>query len=464
MSTPVIFILIPFVVAVALFFFRQRTRMVTITAITLCVVLALFAYFQSFGAIWKIGPASIEIRTSLSILGRSFLLANSDKFFLCFIYVSAAIWFGAANIVRVSDRFIPLGLAIIAVLTGALAVDPFLYSAILVEIAVLMTIPLLLQPGKPVGKGVLRFLMFQSIAMPLILFGGWLLGGIQASPSDTGRLLRSVLFLGVGFAFWLAVVPFQSWVPQLTQDIHPYISGFVLSVFPIVTMLIMLDFISGLVWLRESLYLQPVLKLIGIIMVASSGVWAAVEKDGRRLFGYAVLFESGFALIAVSLQSQVSVLTLFISFIPRMGALALMALSLSIFNSAGISLKLDDLQGMIRRYPFASSALFLSFLSVAGSPLLAEFPTRLALLEQLTQIDPAGTVWVLAALVIFIYAAMKVFLSLSKPVFESWERNETIGQIIFLVVGIMVLVFFGILPNIIGSQLDPLVINLPILR
>ena len=413
MSTPVIFILIPFVVAVALFFFRQRTRLVTITAIALCIILALFAYFQSFGVIWKIGPLSFEIRTSLAVLGRSFSLTNSDKFFLCFIYISAAVWFGASNIVRVTDRFIPLGLAIIAVLTGALAVEPFLYSAIIVEIAVLMTIPLFLQPGKPVGKGVLRFLMFQSIAMPLILFGGWLLGGIQASPSDTGRLLRSVLFLGVGFAFWLAVVPFQSWVPQLTQDIHPYISGFVLGVFPIVTMLIMLDFISGLVWLRESLYLQPALKLIGVIMVVSTGVWAAVEKDGRRLLGYAVLFESGFALIAVSLQSQVSVLTLFISFIPRIGALALMALSLSIFHNAGVLLTHDDLTGMMRRYPFASSALFLSFLSVAGCPLLAGFPNRLALLEQLSQIDKAGTVWVLVGLVVFIYTAMRIFLTLS---------------------------------------------------
>ena len=174
---------------------------------SLCLILLLFTLLQDFGAIWKIGPFSVEIKTTLSILGRSFSLANQDKFFLVFVYVLAVIWFGATRVTTVSTKFIPIGMAIISMLTGALAVEPFLYSAILVEIAVIISIPLMLQPGKPVGKGVLRFLVYQSLAMPLILFGGWLLSGIQASPSDTARLLQSVIFLGIGFFFLAGNIP-----------------------------------------------------------------------------------------------------------------------------------------------------------------------------------------------------------------------------------------------------------------
>ncbi|HCS40637.1 MAG TPA: hypothetical protein DIW44_13770 [Anaerolineaceae bacterium] len=464
MSTPVIYIAFPFLLSLVLYFLQKRTKLVNAIGISASVLLMLFAFFQIFGALWKIGPLSIEIKTSLAVLGRSFSLGNQDKYFLAFVYFFAAIWFGGVNITRISSRFIPFGFAIISILTAALAVEPFLYSAILVEIAILVSIPLLLIPGKPPGKGVLRFIVFQSLAMPLILFGGWLLGGIQASPSDTARLLQAVLFLGIGFALWLAIFPFQSWVPQLTMDIHPFISGFILGLFPIVTMLIMLDFISGLVWLRESQYLQPVLILVGTIMVGSTGIWAAIEKDGRRLLGYAVLLESGLAILAVGLQSQISVMTLFVSFLPRMAALALMALSLSIFVNNDIFPDLDHLSGMIRKYPFASSGLIISLLSVVGFPLLGSFPVRLALLEQLAVLNPGIAVWVLLGLVAFIYSALRFLMQISKPDGEGWRRGESISEIIFLVIGIFVLIIIGIFPNFFNGLLEPLFVNLPILR
>ena len=464
MSTPVIYIAFPFLLSLVLYFLQKRTKLVNAIGISASVLLMLFAFFQIFGALWKIGPVSIEIKTTLAVLGRSFSLGNQYKYFLAFVYFFAAIWFGGVNITRISSRFIPFGFAIISILTAALAVEPFLYSAILVEIAILVSIPLLLIPGKPPGKGVLRFIVFQSLAMPLILFGGWLLGGIQASPSDTARLLQAVLFLGIGFALWLAIFPFQSWVPQLTIDIHPFISGFILGLFPIVTMLIMLDFISGLVWLRESQYLQPVLILVGTIMVGSTGIWAAIEKDGRRLLGYAVLLESGLAILAVGLQSQISVMTLFVSFLPRMAALALMALSLSIFVNNDIFPDLDHLSGMIRKYPFASSGLIISLLSVVGFPLLGSFPVRLALLEQLAVLNPGIAVWVLLGLVAFIYSALRFLMQISKPDGEGWRRGESISEIIFLVIGIFVLIIIGIFPNFFNGLLEPLFVNLPILR
>ncbi|MDP3721178.1 MAG: hypothetical protein Q8R09_01850, partial [Anaerolineaceae bacterium] len=179
MSTPVIYIVFPFVLSLLLYFLQKRTRLIIAIGITASILLMLFAFLQNFGAVWKIGPISIEIKTSLAIFGRSFILGNQDKFFLAFVYFFAALWFGGTHIAQISSRFIPFGFAIIAVLTAALAVEPFLYSAILVEIAILVSIPLLLTPGNPPGRGVLRFIVYQSLAMPLILFGGWLLGGIQ---------------------------------------------------------------------------------------------------------------------------------------------------------------------------------------------------------------------------------------------------------------------------------------------
>jgi len=464
MTTPSIFILFPLVLSVFLYFIQKRTRLVTYLGVGVSIFLMLFAFFQDFDAVWRLGPISIEIRSTLELLGRSFILGDHDKYFITFIFFCSALWFGATRITELTPRFIPFGLAISAILTGALAVEPFLFSAILVEIAILVSIPLLLETGKPVGKGVLRFLVYQSIAMPLILFGGWLLGGIEASPSDTARLLQSVIFLGIGFTLWLAVVPFHSWVPQLSRDIHPYINGFILGILPVVTMLIMVDFISGLVWLRESPYLQPTLFLVGTIMIASTGVFALLEKDMRRLVGYAILLESGYALLAIGLQSETGIITLFLSFLPRLFALALISLSLSIFASNDVVPDHEHLTGLIRRFPIASASLIVGLLSMAGLPLLGGFPTRLALLEKTAIINSGIGIWAFVGSLLFLLSILRVVNSLTKPVFENWTRVETNLQSTFLILGIIALLIFGLFPNLFAGLLSSLFVNLPILR
>jgi len=464
MSTPAVFILLPFLVSVVLFFVQKRTRLVMTISIATCTVLVLFAFFQNFGEVWKIGPISIEIRTNLAIMGRAFSLTNQDKFFLAFLYFSSALWFGGTRGAKVSSRFIPIGLAIVSILTAALAVEPFIYSAILVEIAVLVSVPLLVEPGIKAGNGILRFIVYQSLAMPFILFGGWLLGGIQASPSDTTRLLQSIIFLGIGFALWLAIVPFQSWVPRLSFDLKPYISGFLLGLFPIVTMLIMVDFISGLVWLRESAYLQPSLRLVGAIMVVTTGIWAIIEKDLRRFFGYTVLLESGLALLLVSLQSDAGVSVLYLSFIPRMFALALMALSLTILSSENDDLDVESISGMVRKYPFASFTLVFSMLSVAGVPLLGGFPVRLSLLEMLANGGHPVTIWVLLGMGAYLFAVIRIFQKITMPASAKWQRHESNGQVALLLIGVVILIIFGLFPNLLAGLLRPLFVNLPILR
>ena len=137
-------------------------------------------------------------------------------------------------------------------LTAALAVDPFVYSAIFVEIAVICSMPLLIHSGKPISKGALRFLIFQSLAMPLILLGGWLVAGSQASPSDIRQISIAGFLLGTGFAFWIAVFPFHTWIPQLSENTHPYIAGYLLTLFPQVALLVIIDFTYSITWIRES--------------------------------------------------------------------------------------------------------------------------------------------------------------------------------------------------------------------
>ena len=53
------------------------------------------------------------------------------------------------------------------------------------------------------------------LAMPFILFAGWLLAGVESSPGDIELVVQSATLLALGFSFLLAVFPLYSWIPLL---------------------------------------------------------------------------------------------------------------------------------------------------------------------------------------------------------------------------------------------------------
>jgi formate hydrogenlyase subunit 3/multisubunit Na+/H+ antiporter MnhD subunit len=144
---------------------------------------------------------------------------------------------------------------------------------------------------------------FSKPGITIYIAGRWMLSSAQANPSDTQQLTLAALLLGLGFAFWLGVFPFHIWIPELAEETHPYVAGFLLSIYPLVSILILLNFLDGIVWLKNAAFLAPVIRIVGTVMVLSGGFGAAIQKDLRRIFGFAVIFESGFALLAIGLQT-----------------------------------------------------------------------------------------------------------------------------------------------------------------
>lgn len=463
MSTPVLFIVIPFVMAVGLLFLRKRINLVLILSFSLYGILGLLSLLQNFGEVMKIGPLSIEISTSLSILGRSLELANRDRFFLVIVSLFMIFWLGGLKTSGVGINVIPYQMMVTSFLVSALAVEPFLYSAIFIEIAVICALPMLIRSGKPLGEGVLRFLIFQSLSMPLILLGGWLLAGSQASPSDPKQLAIAGLFLGIGFAFWLAVFPFHSWVPQLSEDAHPYLAGFLLTMFPQVAIMVILDFVSGVTWIRESIYFGLLFLSIGSIMIFAAAIWAIFEHNIQRLFGLVVLFETGTLLVLVSMKSSFALETLYLTLIPRFLTLALAGLCISILVKSNQDGETVNLTSNMRNYPFASGGLVLSFFSIIGFPLLAEFPYKLVLWNNLGSTHRTLLLWFLISFVAMLFPVFRFLRNSTKSETTGFVINESRMQILLICTGVFLLFLMGIFPSILNGIFTPLIQLIPVI-
>lgn len=457
MSAPIIWILVPILIA-PLLWLPSRGQISAILGGLVTLFLALLAMIIPIDTAFRVGELSIKIATSIQILGRSISLSPADQPVLSLIYGLTSLWFFGAHAARIARRLIPLGLTITALLVGSLAVEPFLYAALFIEMAVLLAVPLLSPPEQKPGRGIIYFLIYQTLAMPFILFSGWLLAGVEASPGDLILVAQSATLLGLGFAFLLAIFPLYTWIPLLLQEASPYAVGFILWLLSTITILFGASFLDRYTWLREAPQMSIVLRSVGLLMLVTGGVSAAFQRHLGRMMGYAFISGTGFSLMALSISGEWGVTALFLLAIPQAVGLAMWALALSMFKIHNSTLQFRDFKGYAQQSPVASAGIVLAHLSLAGMPLLASFPAIFSIWEGVAQNSTGAAIWFGLGLAGLLIGAIRTLAVLvMSPEEEGWKWAGSWDQNILLISSIVFLFLIGLFPQ----WLRPFLFDLP---
>jgi formate hydrogenlyase subunit 3/multisubunit Na+/H+ antiporter MnhD subunit len=458
MTAPIVWIVFPFIFAILLLLL-PRERWVTYPGALVSLALAALAFWLPPDTAQRLGPVSLRIDSTLLLFGRQISLTAADQTVLILIYGIGAYWFFGTLAAGNARRIVPFGLAVIALLVASLVVRPFLYAALIIEMAVLLSIPLLVQTGQRPGRGLIRFLIYQTLAMPFILFAGFLLSGVDVGPEDIALVAQSAILLGLGFAFLLAVFPLYTWVPLLAEEASPYAVGFILTVFPTFSLIFGLNFIDRYAWLRDSVQITDTLRIVGLLMIVTSGVWAAFQSHLGRIFAYSAVAETGISILAISLpDKQIGLQIIFYLLAPRALCLGIWAISLSVFKKQVPDLKFENLRGLSRTFPVATAGLVLANLALAGMPLMASFPVRQALWTRLDMVSFPAALWFgLASVGLWVGALRSLATLVAAREDNPWKLHETWNQRTLIVLGLLALFAFGLFPQ--WSQ--PLLANLP---
>jgi len=460
MSAPILWIVIPIISGMGIFILRRWYRLSVLLGTALTLLLSLLAWLLPINELIIFGPWTIRIGERMTILGRQFILTNTDRPLLAILYLLAALWFASAYVAHAGRMYVPLGLIITGILTAVPAVDPFLYAALLLEVAALASVVLLNRPGQPVGRGTLRFLIFQTLGMPFLLFTGWLLTGVEASPSELDLVNRAAILLGFGFAFWLAIFPFYTWMPMLAEEVHPYSAGFVFLLMPFVVMLFGLGFLDRYAWLRGIEQLDTLLQIAGVMMVLTGGILAAFQHHLGRILGFAMMVEIGKAILSISLPAGLPLF--FAMILPRASALAVWCLALSAIKppanqttpadfSTIPDLRFNNINGLARRQPLVAGSVAIAHFSIAGMPILAGFPILLNLEYLLTGASPVIAFLTLlgtAGLFVGGLRSLAEFLRDSGTDANGWQFKERGAVVVFLIIGVIFILMLGLFPQV----------------
>jgi NADH-quinone oxidoreductase subunit N len=456
MNAPTIWIIAPAFIAVLLMLLPSQ-RTLSFIGGTVAVLLALSAQFVPMEQAISLGAFSFRIESSLDILGRQLLIQPQEGPFLALIYGATALWFFGAEASRSALRLVPIGMLITTLMVAAIAVEPFLYAALFIEMAVLLSVPLLAPIHKPPGRGVIRFLVYQTLAMPFILLSGWLLAGVEASPGNLALAGQSATILGLGFTFLLAIFPLYNWIPLLLEEAPPFTIGFLLWIIPTVTVVFGVGFIDRYSLLRTSPELAAALRFAGLIMLVTGGLWAAFQNHIGRIMAYGSIAETGFSLLALSLDLRLGIPILFLLLPARALGLAVWSLSLTILKERSKTMRFSNVRGMLRAAPLASAGLVLASLSTSGLPLLAGFPARLALWDGLARVSVSTALWMGVGLAGLFIASFRTLAVLSMAdEYTGWEVGEDWLQVLMLGLGMIGLFVLGLFPQVVQSFLTDL--------
>jgi NADH-quinone oxidoreductase subunit N len=457
MNAPVLYIVLPAVLGVILAVFNQNVRRNRVISILAVILLALLGLTLPAGTAVNFGSITLKVSSSLSVLGRQFTITDTDAPFIALMYALVGLWFLGSLVTEVSRWFFPISLVFTSLLVAALSSEVFLFAAPLILAAVILSIPLLSPPETIPGRGVIRYLVFQTLALPCILLAGYILTGFETGPSDSSQALLSAVLLGAGFAFLLGIFPFNTWLPQLMEDAPVYVTGFIMVVLPMSIFWLMIHFIDTYVWIRSNSSIYMILRVAGILMVLVGSSWACFQSDLRRILAYAIMLDTGYMLLAVGSGTLAGLQVLSANIVTRVINIGLASLSLAFLMKNHPDLDVGDLKGIFIQYPFATGGYLTALLSMAGLPLLANFPLRLVLINELGRVSPLITGFAAAGGIGLVIASGRILARIYSPVHEKkFILTENMLVIILITAAIVFNILIALIPGILLTPLGNL--------
>jgi len=447
LSAPIIWVIIPAIASILLFFFRKKSDLISLFQTGTCFLLAGLNYLVKFEPAVRSRWFDIILSPELELLGRSLTLTANYSFISGVLYGFLGIWTLIQFFTKEKSLLTPLGLLFNALMLAALTVEPFLYSALIIEAAVIICVPILMEKKEIPTAGLSRFLIFLTLGMPFILLAGWFLAGGEISPINEEQLLLATLLLGLGFIFWLAVFPFHTWMPLISEKMKPLKGLYILVILPVVVYLLLLKYLDGFVWLRDYALIFDSIRVFGLIMVVSGCIWAIFQTNLRKMISYLLICSLGTMLLSASVNSNEGFLNGALLIFPRLAIFLLAAVAISLLEKKESPLTIYQLKSAYFHTPLGSLGLIVALISMTGMPLTIGFAPMLVLYRLLFDVSHIAVILVLVSMawmtISFLRIAYQVFLPTE---FDSADR-ETLTEKILMAVLLGVILLIGIFPG-----------------
>ena len=366
------------------------------------------------------------------VLGRELVLDHPSQMVVVFILVTAAILFLCAWLTSQSSSskqaqdtaFIPFGLAILGLLSGAATIRLFLFAALLLEITAIVAVFAIQSDRQGSTRASLRYLVMTALALPCFLVVAWLFDLYARYPHNVALAEPAVTLLALGFAILLGAVPFQAWLPAVAAEAPPAVTAFLIGTVHPVLFLLLTNLFQRHPWLIADNQAFQLLTVGGLLTALVGGLLAVGQRDLGRLLAYVALNDLGCLLLGLGTASMEGLAATALQLVNRSLALVLASVGLATLRRYAPSDAFADLNNMARRMPLVSAGLLVGLLSLAGFPLTGGFAGRWPIYRLVYQQNPLYAIALILSGGAAALGCWRGLLALLRPDAKlEWERE-----------------------------------------
>ena len=312
------------------------------------------------------------------------------------------------------------------------------------------------------SEAAMKYFVLGALASGMLLYGMSMLYGV-AGTLDLSELLIKVsnleqqrtlltfglVFVVVGIAFKLGLVPFHMWVPDVYQGAATPVTQFIgtapkLAAFGM-AMRLLVDGLNGLAeeW-------QQMLIILAVLSMGVGNLLAIAQRNFKRMLAYSTIAHMGFMLLGLlSISAGGYAASMFYVTVYALMSMGAFGSIILLVSAHGESDNLSDLAGLAKRSPWFALILLVLMFSMAGVPPFAGFWAKWFVLKEVIVAD---YVWLAGLAVVFSLIGAYYYLRIVKIMyFDEPQTSQAIEasadlKLVLSVNGLAVLLL-GVVPN-----------------
>jgi len=392
------------------------------------------------------GEPVILLKNSLQAGGGVYIgkLALIGAAFLA-ILMSAR--YTSSQAIPATDYYVLLCFSLLGAVT-LIAAENFLMIFLCLE---MMSIPIYALVGLKKfnprsGESAMKYLLLGGFSSAFLLLGisflygttgslvvSEVLSNISFAAVNTNSLLSGLglVFVFIGLAFKVSMVPFHAWTPDVYEGAATPITAFMSVAVKLSAFAVILKIFAGSVGFGN---FDPVFQVIfgffALITVIYGNSVAIVQKNVKRMLAYSSIAHAGYMGLALApmshrIEAVQAVLFYGIGYI----AMNMLAFGVLVYltHKNHYCETLDDLKGVARKYPGAAAMMAVAMFSLAGLPPAVGFVGKVQIFLQLLE----GKMFVTAVIaLIFSLVALYFYINVLVVMYmkEPEQEIEAIGK------------------------------------
>ena len=229
----------------------------------------------------------------------------------------------------------------------------------------------------------LKYFVLSALASGILLYGCSLIYGFTGSTNfeiissnlnetNTGAVF-GIVFIIVGLAFKISVVPFHMWTPDVYEGSPTSVTSFFALIPKIAAITVFIRFMY-VPFINLIDHWQTIIVFLSIASMILGAVGAIGQNNIKRLMAYSTIGHMGYALAGLAtgtnqgIQSTIIYLTIYLVMnLGAFGCIFMMKRENNYYEN------ISDLSGLSKNHPMLALAFLILLFSLAGIPPLAGF-------------------------------------------------------------------------------------------